>query len=915
MVSVKQNIFRSILRLTLLIFLPVAVLIVLILGSIFYHDHQNYIQNAKDAGGSDIQSHFNEVKEELSWIVQDMYFLQSVLGSLNYYDQPDDPAIMAEVEKNFLVFGQLRSCYDQIRILDLSGQEVFRINHRNGTAESIAREKLQDKSDRYYFTESARLDYNQIYISPLDLNVENGQVEIPFKPMIRFGMSFFDHAGNRKGVLVLNYKGDNLFETFHTDNTSDYVINKDGYLLFGPQEENLWGFMFNDHRRGYVLNNLLDKTGRAITQSEEGAINTTHGVFVWRTISPLAAIYQTLEKIDFEIDPDWVKSDQQWKFVYHISAEEIQAHHARSFHLLALLGLVFLSVSLLGAWFLARYIILRRITQLSLEKEKDRAEAIAVRADRASQAKSEFLAQMSHEIRTPMSGVLGMIELALDERLDEMVSDYLITAKDSATALLTIINDILDISKIEAGKVEIEQMEFDVQKLLSDIDNMMRSRIEDKGLKFEILLDGPIHKKIFNDPTRIRQCLINLLGNAVKFTEQGHIYLRVTTEKNEVGTMICFSVEDTGIGIPKDRQQTVFESFTQSDSGITHQYGGSGLGLTITCRLAEMMGGNVDLESEPGMGSVFSVTLPTNIEGASPEMFDVYEKLRSRESYDYSSLQLCGNILVAEDNAVNQKIIQRMLEKIGLKVDVVVDGCKAVEKALSKDYQLILMDVHMPNMDGIEATRRLRDEHYTGPIIVLSASVMEYEIRRYIDAGCDSCLAKPIDRAKLFRMLEHYLDCTQPEEAAEITKQVQQVQQVQQQIDELTLLVAKKPTSSNPTAPVVWQDIMGRLDDKDICLELIYSYLESGPKAVERLRQAVQSKEVESVRDSAHSVKGAAANIGAITLAKAAWQLELAGKEGRVVDFEGLLDTVKAEHETLVLYIEETDWEQLARES
>ena len=243
-----------------------------------------------------------------------------------------------------------------------------------------------------------------------------------------------------------------------------------------------------------------------------------------------------------------------------------------------------------------------------------RANDMAAKAKTASAAKSRFLANMTHEIRTPMNGVMGMLDLAMDEALSPTVRKYLETCRSSASALLAIINDILDVSKVEAGKVSLEMVECDLDQLLADVDSLMHPQTLDKRLDFDVRLETPVPQVIRTDPTRLRQCLINLVGNAIKFTEAGHVAVKVSLCDEAGQSWVRFDVEDTGIGIPKDRQQVIFESFTQADNSTTRRYGGTGLGLTITRQLVELMGGRIGLTSEEGRGSTFSLILPTGVD-------------------------------------------------------------------------------------------------------------------------------------------------------------------------------------------------------------------------------------------------------------------------------------------------------------
>jgi PAS domain S-box-containing protein len=527
-----------------------------------------------------------------------------------------------------------------------------------------------------------------------------------------------------------------------------------------------------------------------------------------------------------------------------------------------------------------------------VEQDLNRARDEALQASRA---KSEFLANMSHEIRTPMNGVIGMTEILQGTLLTPTQRDAVETIRFSGQALLTIINDILDFSKVEAGMLRLDIVDFGVHDVLERAIALIAEQAADKGLTLHMAVDAEVPAVLRGDPGRLHQVLTNLVANAVKFTEHGGIEVRAAIERESAAdALVRFTVRDSGIGISQECQKRLFQPFMQADGTTTRKYGGSGLGLAISKQLAEVMGGEMGVESEPGKGSSFRFTARLEKSAAPVELVTSAPRIVPLEPRPVTAGSRVRRILVAEDNLVNQRVARHQLGQLGHAADVVDNGRLAVEAMRRKHYDVVLMDCQMPELDGFAATAEIRRSEGPGRhiwIIAMTAHAMGGDREKCLAAGMDDYLAKPVAKQALREALQRY-----EQHAAADTASTKGVVAAPAPGDSCASPAAGTPCATADASPIN----LGRLreavnGDAGFARQLADLYLIQTAEQLELLRSALAERSASKVESVAHRCKGGSDACGAVALASLFQQLERESGRGHHEQVERLAGDVERE--------------------
>jgi len=743
------------------IFLFLILVLLVVEFALIERDYKSEMNQIKAGQISEVESIELIAMEHLSLVYKDILILKENKSLQGFLLDPSQGNAQT-LRSYFYNYMTIKEDYNQIRFIDVHGLERIRVDNDYGLVKIVEEDDLQDKSDRYYFKEAIGIDPGQIYVSPLDLNIENKLIEVPYKPMIRFCSPLY-LGGDLKGLVVLNYFAQEFLthikpvsQDYTNQVVNVYLLNEMGYYLVGP-EEKTWTFMFEDKAdQGFFAD--YPQIWEKMNIESKGQFLTDQGLFTYSNLS-----YSNSR------GPYGENNTRNWRLVSHIPKSQMKDIHFSIIRKYHGNNVYYLLVALVLSVMVSLIISLRRQVRKTLILAKETAES-------SNEMKTKFLADISHEIRTPMHAIIGMSFLALQDDVMKTTEDYLLNIHNSANSLMRLINDILDFSKIEIGRLTLERVPFNLRLLVESLKSLFYLSVNDSPIHYKYDVDPKIPEVILGDPGRLNQVFLNLLSNATKFTKEGFIELKIMMKSESFDCVtLSFAVTDTGLGMDEDQISRVFSAYNQGDTSTSRLYGGTGLGLSISKNLVELMGGDLIVESQKGLGTSFFFDLDFKIAKETDLINQVHSTYQDigylKHNLTKPLLTVTRNmkkndiihnvrVLIVDDNLYNQIILSELLKRVNCHIELANNGQEALEKVEAGSYDLIFMDIQMPLMDGYEATRRIRAMETKGrvPIIGTSANILESDRDKAFDAGIDDYLIKPIDVEAFYKLVSKALD-------------------------------------------------------------------------------------------------------------------------------------------------------------
>ncbi|MFA6053181.1 MAG: ATP-binding protein [Methylobacter sp.] len=862
-----------------------------------------------------LAGHFTGSLSAISDDVKMMASLPTVRSIANSMDEQELAAYKDDLAEIFATQLSLHPEYFQIRFIGAQnhGLELVRVDKEQNGVRRVSKKGLLEKGHFRYVYQTLKQPVGSFYVSKINLNRDQSLQLGLNKPTLRIATPVQSNDGSVFGVVVINVDLQGLFDLLQADLDKEmriFLADQAGDYLIHPDQSKTFGFEYG--RRFLIQDDIHEISDLIVGLKERMVLNTGKkgeqplisaftrvplGVAAEKRFVILGIAipeYSVLQKTRV-LAGDFIKIIIYFSLLSVLVSVLLSRALAKPLNALAEAAKQFSGGKPMNNLPLGRKdeigFIAHSFSKMAnqIGEQVKNLQLNEQKLNQANQTKSEFLANMSHEIRTPMNAITGLTYLCLKTGLTTQQREYLKKIDVSATSLLDLINDILDLSKAEAGKLEIETAPFRLDEIFDNINSIMADLALRKGLSLNFSVSGGVPACLRGDSLRLKQVLSNLIHNAIKFTAHGSVQVFVRDAAiNQEQATLEFEVQDTGIGITPVQQARLFNVFTQADSSITRQYGGTGLGLTICKQLVELMGGAIHVKSQPGKGSTFSFTLTF---GLADEFEALPRQLGNNNDTHHIPPENCrgARILLVEDNEINQFVTRELLEKAGFVVDVVNNGLKATKQVDSCIYQCVLMDVQMPIMDGYHATQLIRkNKRFKDlPIIALSANAMVSEKIKCFEVGMNDHITKPFNPVDLYDVLDKWIKTDKQEEASSTQ-----------------LSVTNVAASDEKPPAIAGLDVQEMLNNTGISgfafRRLLEKFIQNYHDVFSEIRFKLENHDHQGIDGLVHGLLGVVAGIGATGLNKTVREIDNALKENRLDKLEPLIAQGDVELKTII---------------